>query len=109
MPSKVTKAPFDHEGNLLHYPVVYTSGRAYPEWRPNIPFVATLTIYGMSRGRSAAYFIWQDEDEHEYPMFISDAVEVLRRCTISNGRVTARWIVKKRGQNFGIGLDKDGL
>lgn len=133
MPRKnsVTRAPYDQQGNLQHYPMngwEYTgetetrtyglawgdrSGQTYEyqiirdvpvDWRPNEPFQATLTLQELARGRSAAYFWWTDQDGHRYPMFMSDMVEVVKLATTVGGVVTDTWIVRKRGQNYGIGL-----
>ena len=43
-------------------------------------------------------------------MFVADAVDVMRRTTITCGRVgPARWVVRKRGENYGIALAPDGV
>jgi hypothetical protein len=103
----VDKAPFN--GNsLCHYPGWYGQDEV-TEWRPNEPFTKMLHLIEMQRGRSAAYFIWYDEDNNRYPMFMSDMFDLVKHGEIKNGRVFARWIVKKRGQNYGVGLFKDEL
>ena len=104
------KAPFD-KGSLLHYPgAVYRGGKFHdPDWKAIEPFTATLHLVEMHRGRSAAYFEWCDEAGNKYPMFMSDMFEVAKRGIGDGGRVFARWIVKKRGQNYGVGLAKDEL
>lgn len=118
--TKVDEAPFTEDGSLMHFPENrqdYTNavrlkvGYGWevppvivgPDWRPNVPFVATLRLASTRRGRSAAYFIWQDEAGREFPMFISDMLALIQGGTIvANGVVTAHWIVTKRGANYGI-------
>lgn len=127
--STVERAPYDQQGNLQHFPQngwEYTGeveirenlwgGSSHgtfehrvtrpipPEWRPNEPFTATMTLQELARGRSAAYFWWTDQVGHRYPMFMSDMVDVVKLATTAGGVVTDTWIVRKRGANYGIGL-----
>lgn len=107
MKSKVTEAPYN--GNsLCHYPGWYGQDEV-TNWKPNEPFSKMLHLIEMCRGRSAAYFVWCDEDGNKFPMFMSDMYDVVQHADINSGRVFARWIVKKRGSNYGIGLAKDEL
>lgn len=92
------QAPFDTEGNLLHFPGYGGS----PQWRPVEPFHATMRVERTQRGRSAAYFIWTDQDGRTFPMFISDLLELLLDRDVASGQVTGWWAVRKRGENFGI-------
>ncbi|MFI6485212.1 hypothetical protein ACIBH1_45390 [Nonomuraea sp. NPDC050663] len=100
------EAPFDAGGNLMHYArKPYHGQAAYyqaHEWRPNEPFVATLTMASTRRGRSAAYFIWADAEGRTYPMFMTDVADLVRDAVINQGTVTGQWTVRKRGENFGI-------
>jgi hypothetical protein len=118
--TKVDEAPFIQDGSLMHFPENRTDysnavrlevGYGWkvppvvigPDWRPNLPFVAALRLASTCRGRSAAYFIWQDDAGREFPMFISDMLALIQGGTIVAGRkVTAHWIVTKRGANYGI-------
>jgi hypothetical protein len=74
------------------------------DWRPNVPFRATLELRGYERGRSAARSIWYDQTTNtEYPMFMTSMVELAMESTIVQGRTNfLEWIVVKRGQNYGI-------
>jgi hypothetical protein len=65
---------------------------------------ATLTISDMHRGRSAAYFECVDEGGHRFPLFMTDLLEVVRALDIRRGTVAGRWVVCKRGQNYGVRL-----
>ena len=116
----VKVAPFDHRGNLLHW-VSKESERyrgeflqpgqpGYVEWRANDPFAGTLTLSGMESGMSAKYVIWKADDGRSFPMFVKDLVDFICRHkgTVDNGIVHARWMVSKRGANYGIRLAKEG-
>jgi hypothetical protein len=109
------QAPFTQDGHLMHYPqdrytgtyvdAVYVPGPVIgPDWRPIEPFDATLTISDMHRGRSAAYFECVDGDGHKFPMFMTDLLDVIRTMDVRRGTVAGRWVVGKRGQNYGIRL-----
>lgn len=96
--TRVIRAPF--AGNsLLHYPITHQ----ITEWREVDEFDAALTLMGMERGRSAAYFIWQEDYTHNsFPMFLVDMADLLKRDTVSFGTVLTTWKIMKRGQNYGI-------
>jgi hypothetical protein len=119
--SKVTEAPYTEDGSLMHFPedrydysgaVRLQTGFGWktpprtvgPDWHPNVPFAATLRLAETRRGRSAAYFIWRSDDDREFPMFISDMLALVQSgVTIADGGVvTTRWMVTKRGANYGI-------
>lgn len=115
--TKVHEVPYNHLGNLQHYPCStwdysQKDGNGRPriyetDWRLNDPFEETLQFEQMQRGRSAAYSLWKDPEGHTYPMFMSDLEELLINKIIRNGVVRCTWIVKKRGSNYGIGLYKE--
>lgn len=115
------QAPFDRNGNLMHYPeiqlvlpedAVYTPGKGYdkphnrvqPDWREVVPFEATLTLTPeVTSGRSAKYLHWVDDEGHRFPMFVTDLVGVvLSNARIERGRMSGSWVVCKRGANYGI-------
>ncbi|MEV1168574.1 hypothetical protein [Nonomuraea sp. NPDC049784] len=104
----VTEAPYDEQGNLIHYPktrYTYANGvrTEIPyDWRLNEPFTATLKVTGFERGRSAARFFWADQDGHEFPMFLKDLDQMLMTADFTRGTVTGRWDVAKRGENYGL-------
>ena len=88
---------------LREFTLVYTE----PDWRPNEVFHACLQIDSTRSGRSAKYVIWTPvapgpDDRRTYPMFVTDLVEVLRAGVERGGIVCGRWIVAKRGQNYGL-------
>ncbi|GAA3247869.1 hypothetical protein ACFO1B_38980 [Dactylosporangium siamense] len=111
--TSITEVPYDKRGNLLFY-VEGSRGYSYLDddayvvpysMRPNVAFTATLTLDSMRTGRSAKYLVWRDTGGHHYPMFISDLTTMLPLVTVSRGVVSGTWIVRKKGQNFGIALD----
>lgn len=102
-------APFS-KGSLQHWissNFGTANGTIHDEWRDNVPFEATLTIEKMTSGYSAKYTIWRDEQGNSYPMFVADIVELVKEAPIQNGTVTGKWIVRKRGQNYGIRFYKE--
>lgn len=111
---KTYQAPFDVDGNLMHYP--HTRWRynqetgerreVKPEWREVVPFPKTLKYKGYARGYSAAYFLWEDADGHVYPMFLTD-LDTLLKHGYTNSVIMGLWIVCKRGQNYGIRLAEE--
>lgn len=73
------------------------------DWRPNDPFEATLVLVDYERGRSAARFVWHDQQtDTRYPMFMSGMLDLVKNHSLHKGRVTATWQVVKRGQNYGL-------
>lgn len=109
----IKRAPFDAEGNLMHYTdaeidqQVDRAGEPV-EWRDNEPFPMALLLQGAARGRSSAYFIWQNDTGQRFPMFVTDFVDLMRRQGVRKGaRVSADWHAVKRGQNYGLALAPD--
>lgn len=101
--------PFDPiDGGCMHYPERRYTGIGKfqdPVWRDNHEFDATLEYVGYARGRSAAYFHFKDAATgHVHPMFMRDFEDVISRCVLDKGVVTARWTFVKRGMNYGIQL-----
>lgn len=92
------KIPFDAKGNLMHYPDPYEE----IEWRDNLSFDLPMTLHEHRRGRSAAYVVWLDPEDKEYPMFLSDLIDTLRTYTTFRGQVLGTWTFVKRGSNYGL-------
>lgn len=123
--TKVSEAPYGPDGSLQHFPttsadysnaVRLETGYGWevpprmigPDWRPNLPFTATMRLHETRRGRSAAYFVWHDQDGRSFPMFITDMADLVRAGTVVAGGVVAGlWMVAKRGTNYGIRLATD--
>jgi len=107
MPPKtnsLTSAPFTAIGSLQHWASPYTA----VVWLPNDPFHATLRLDRVVSGRSAKYVIWRPVDAADlrsFPMFVADLTDLLQHAErIERGIVSARWQVRKRGQNYGLCL-----
>lgn len=108
------RTPWSASG-LLHHPgfrrVDANSNETWPdvqEWRDNEPFEAVIQFKGTERGRSAAFFRWENVDTGQmYPMFISDIGHMIMQGTRfeEGGTIRGRWYVVKRGQNYGIRLE----
>lgn len=104
MATSVKEVPYDKSGNLLHYADIRYRARGLEDWRPNFPFQAVLSLAHMKSGYSAKYLVWIDEHGHRFPMFISDTMDLIKNGEISKGVATGLWIVRKRGQNYGVGI-----
>lgn len=96
--ASLLEAPYDKNG-LQHWAT--TDAR----WVPNDPFCATLHLEGHKRARTAAYFLWRDENDRAYPMFMTDMFNLVNDAVVVTGTVTGQWIVCRRGRNYGIRLD----
>lgn len=101
--------PFDQHGNQQHYAeswwVQREDGkyeRQGPEWRDNVPFEATLTYAGFSRGRSAAYLDFTDQNGKSVVVFMKDFDAIAPH--LIKGAVTGTFMFTKRGQNYGCQL-----
>lgn len=90
--------PYDKYGNLLHYPAWDTDS-----WEEFQPLETQMRLVGMRRGRSAAYFVVEDNDGCTYSMFMADLEKILMGPGIVNGITPVlRWTPSKRGANYGI-------
>jgi hypothetical protein len=95
--------PVADDGSLHHFP----QRRGGLNWQPWEPPTGALTFEGFERGRSAAYAIFRSRDGRTFPMFLSDLEKVLlSEAGLIAGETDpfATWTVRKRGQNYGIGL-----
>lgn len=106
--------PFSDKGDLLTY--VHGNGHGIlagtrygsvpATWKANFSFKAVLELEGMTRGRSAARFIWADQNGCKYEMFMADMVELIQSgVTIERGHCDATWTFTKKGQNYGVKVD----
>lgn len=71
------------------------------------PFEADIVITGYSRGRSAANFDAMNVNTGAtYTIFMTDFIKIVRTQTIIGGRIAGlqKWVVVKRGKDFGIKL-----
>ena len=92
------KVPLKDDGSLVSYPVYYEDFK----WHDNFILDATLVYTGISRGRSAAGFIWTDMNGRRYYMFLKDMEKLVLEGHIDQGVVRGKFTFVKRGSNFGI-------
>lgn len=92
----------------------YVVVRQEPDWRPNLPFHATLQLQEtVTSGRSAKY-LWlapvaHGDDHRRFPMFVTDLVAIATTIGVQPaGIISGRWMVAKRGQNYGLRLAREG-
>ena len=104
--------PVDRDGNMLGYPVRNTRKWVDGEYvyyptphMSNTPFNATMTVEGMTRGRSSIKFELTGAGKR-WEMFATDFCELAQRASISNGEVAGMWEVCKRGANYGLRMVK---
>lgn len=99
------KVPVGEDGNWLGY-----AFHGHKNWELVTPFYAELEILSMYTGRSAKGLVLRDVDTgREFPMFISDLVDVFQNETLvviehtqAGGRLKGQWTACKRGSNYGI-------
>lgn len=98
------QVPFTGTGRPLVYVDAYVERQETVEWRKNIIFKATMRLTGMTRGRSAARFIWTRADTNiEYNMFMTDMVKLIQNGgKIEDGLAIGSWTFTKRGRNYGL-------
>lgn len=91
--------PLNRHRGIEHYPSYEST------WVPNEPFSARLRLRGTIRGRSAAYFVWEDAEDwdREHPMFLAEMTDLVQGAGVEpGGFVSGWWRVCKRGQNYGL-------
>lgn len=96
------KAPFMPDGSLLHYVYPYQGWNDPAAMKEAEPFHARLTLTGMRRGRSAAYFMWESDTGATFPMFMTEMVDLVTNGTVVKGVADEEWTIRKQGQNYGI-------
>jgi hypothetical protein len=105
------RVPLTKDGTLCTYvylgeggiPAGSRYGREPIEWKDKFEWEGVLTLEGMTRGRSAARFIWRDYKDRKFEMFMADMVELVKSgACIENGCCGAKWTFTKKGANYGI-------
>lgn len=99
--------PFDARGNMLDY--MQNTGPVDGDgidWRPREPFQETMTLTGMSRGRSSVKLDWYTADRRHYSMFASDFMDLVLRGDLGAGipglTLSGMWVTCKRGSDYGV-------
>lgn len=101
------KVPFAN-GNMLRYYDSFEERMAQRnghtvEWvDANVLLNRKLTYKGFGRGRSAAYFEFEDESRKKFYMFMRDLNDLLIHGKFEGSSVEGTWRLVKRGANFGI-------
>ena len=73
------------------------------DWADPEEFVDTFEITGYYRGRSAAGLELKSQATGgDCCMMIKDLTFMVMNANIKNGKITGRWIYKKRGQNYSV-------
>ena len=94
------KVPYDKDGNMLSWESYDTAYR-----KATKPFAARMTVINFTRGRSAAGFLLEDEDERHYPMFLKDMNNIITGPGVGeHGVIEGTWEIVKRSANYGIAL-----
>jgi len=111
------RVPFTEDGTLVTHVVSDTQGvvagksRYHYErfvWKDNFTFEAVLRLDSITRGQSAARFVWADDQEGRmYEMFMKDMLELVQAdAVIERGHCDTKWTFVKRGANYGIAAVK---
>ena len=75
------------------------------EWRPVKDTELILSYVGFDRGRSSVTFWWKDPAGNQYPMFLKDVDDLLKKsCGASC--IHGIFTFVKRGMGYGIKLVK---
>lgn len=94
-----TEVPYDDHGDLMHRPAALA--RVH-RWGPNDPFNCLLFVLGAAPAGRETHVLWRSAEGRIFPMFLADLVEMLQRADVVAGGVQGRWIVRKRGQRYGV-------
>jgi hypothetical protein len=110
LPEKEPRMYFTGMKRQIHHS--WKSVHLEPEWRDNVPFSATLQLDHVRSGRSAKYVILTAVndllDTRIFPMFVTDLLDTAIAQGITVGGIMdGRWMVAKRGQNYGLRLAHD--
>lgn len=75
------------------------------EFRPFKDVELELEYETFGRGRSSVTFYWRDKNGTKYPMFATEIDRLIKNGMMSN-KIAGLWSAEKRGQNYGIRLEK---
>ncbi len=90
--------PVNVNGDMSAYPSVYD------QMAPAEPFDAELTFDRFARGRSSAVALFDLCTGVSAPMFLSNLQEIIH--ILKDGKIRGRWIVVKKGENYGIAIEE---
>lgn len=96
----------DTESMLKYVGCTYETmpdGTEYWKWVQNFLWSDTIVVDRIERGQSSAHFIIYSEiSGKEYCMFMKDLLDLIKKHTVENGRISGCFTYCKRGQNYGI-------
>lgn len=95
--SKIKTYPVDEKGNMMEYDG-YGSKRSGE--KDIVEFEETMTFKYYTKGRSSLRFILVDSQGREWSMMAQCIDSFVQRSI--NGVLTGKWIMCKRGQNYGL-------
>lgn len=99
--------PFDSDGNMLAWADGVEGEDTHSvKWMRNDPFTDTLTYAGYSRGQSSVNVIFVNGKGQKFSMFMSDLDYAIKHMT--HGVIyEGLFRIVKKGQNYGVQLQKD--
>ena len=100
--SKIKTYPVDENGDMLEYDGY---GYARSGEQEIVEFEATMKFKQYTKGRSSLRFLLEDEEGGKWSMMAQCVDDFVERSV--NGVVTGKWIVCKRGANYGLLLIKE--
>ena len=95
--SKIKTYPVDVNGNMLEYDGY---GSKPTGEKDIVEFEETMTLQHYTKGRSSLRFILKDSKGREWSMMSQCIVSFVQRSV--NGVLTGKWVMCKRGQNYGL-------
>ena len=97
--SKIKTYPVDENGNMLEYNGYLYGATKYSE-KDIVEFEETMTFQYFTKGRSSLRFILVDSQGREWSMMAQCIDSFVQRSV--NGVLTGKWIMCKRGSNYGL-------
>lgn len=96
--SKIKTYPVDKSGNMLEY-CGYGTNLPCGE-KDIVEFEETMTFQYYTKGRSSLRFILKDSKGNVWSMMAQCIDSFVQRSI--NGVLTGKWVMCKRGQNYGL-------
>lgn len=95
--SKIKTYPVDKLGNMIEY-----IGYGSEEVAESVikEFEETMTFQHYTKGRSSLRFILKDSKGREWSM-MAQCIDYFVKHSV-NGVLTGKWVMCKRGQNYGL-------
>lgn len=97
--SKIKTYPVDENGNMIEYDGYLYGATKYSE-KGIVEFEETMTFQYYTKGRSSLRFILKDSKGNIWSMMAQRIDHFVKHSV--NGVLTGKWVVCKRGQNYGL-------